>query len=708
MKKINWISIVLFTVFSTVLIIACKQKPSGKPDEKGSLLKLVVGDIVKEGTNIKSKMIFPAVEFSTEKIPVEYVVKPVGTSVTFDPALDKDGNWVLAEGKNILKITIGAGSSAAVYHVELMRQKVNARLTSLKIGENTADIAHEMDFGRLYSKKVLVEFSVDPPNSKVTFDPPLDSDNFLSLKDGENIINITVANGESKNKYKAKVLQGKIRVKRLADYILIRGGAQNGKRSTITTEQSNRLINGEENVTVELLGTEASIVFASKSEKWMSVKINGKPYIPMSNYGNFASADVETIALPPQGETLDVKLEIETLEKIAEINFKIKRLTGTVDIPDLSLLVMDKDVSSEYTSNGKTVIERLFEGGSDKADIKVSKDPAPIAVRCTKDVMAKVLINNKDVQIREQKRKDDFKTIRWLCKDEISGASTSPDYKKEVKIEIIPKNTTDYHTVNWVFDILTVPDSNNAQFKIINTQYGAKYDIKVSNIKWYDNGDIRLHPDLSDYGAIYADFTAVTAMPNANVYYSIVSGNKKESTYTWILENEIELKAPVKMENDRGKHKAKIDFYTDKPTFIKLHVVAPDGSTKDNIRGVYYCECNGIELKWDYTKKQNGNDFQNSAYGEIKVKKNENFYVAFLVSSDEKYSIKPSIAGQDVKIEKLNRQKGYKQWHCAEINASHFKDSNTVDFIIQIVEAKSESPSDSQKCFEYKIKLKAE
>ena len=75
--------------------------------------------------------------------------------------------------------------------------------------------------------------------------------------------------------------------------------------------------------------------------------------------------------------------------------------------------------------------------------------------------------------------------------------------------------------------------------------------------------------------------------------------------------------------DNKGGHTSDvIKLLDNKPTRVKLWVIAEDGRTTDALKGVHYYTFNPVTVFWSYADSNNPEHFNSKAYDEIKINKN--------------------------------------------------------------------------------------
>jgi len=154
-------------------------------------------------------------------------------------------------------------------------------------------------------------------------------------------------------------------------------------------------------------------------------------------------------------------------------------------------------------------------------------------------------------------------------------------------------------------------DNHNAEFAV-DSRNSPMVTPEVT--KWKVQSK---YPD--DIGAEEGKITVKTVSPRATVKYQQVDvvtlqpvpGDKGVETT---------LKSVETADQKTGLHvKENIALETDKPTKLKVWVIAEDGTTTDSAKGLWYMTFNPVPVFWGYLDSNDIKDFTQKAYDEIKV-----------------------------------------------------------------------------------------
>ena len=340
------------------------------------------------------------------------------------------------------------------------------KLKSLKIhGEDATEGEVILKADQITADDIEAHFSYGDKADEI-IKVTVEASPFVLDKTQHKLINLTVA--EKNDKYKE--WKGSVKVFYNSNIITtagIEGGMERGvKGFTATKEQIIKLLQNED-LELELKGPYAMIAIASKDKEWTKCTIDGKEVSFKTNFQSFKSIVLqEKLTLGAIDETKEFKIRVKTETEAQQLKLKIKRLTGTVDIPDLKLIVIKADVIT------KENLPKLCDGVS-KPNFR-GTDPCRIEVRCKNDDVANCVIDASSPI--EMKKKSIDTDEFYFARHDVTGANPSG---KDVTVRITPKNTQDYHETTWIFHLdyqATVP--LNVFYKFNNksaVQLGATF-----------------------------------------------------------------------------------------------------------------------------------------------------------------------------------------------------------------------------------------
>ena len=292
---------------------------------------------------------------------------------------------------------------------------------------------------------------------------------------------------------------------------------------------------------------------------------------------------------------------------------------------------------------------------------------------------------------------------------EISLMEAGQAVEKVVIIRVEPKEKEKYLTTTCTYTIKgTKIEPNNAKFLFDRGK--AQVDVKAD---FFANATGKY---FDDYGVRSASIKAYTESKKASVRYSVVNRNGEAIDFP---DGNTPAEKYRTMHNKAGEHVMKgFAVFKDKPTLLKLWVVAEDGSTDDTY-GVYGVEFNPISIRWDYEKKDESSatflDFKNAEYSEIVLKKAEikdedkHIYIAVQTWDDgpEGFKIK-NTAGQGTfkKLEKTKEErKALKQSYMLKFDVSSLKDGTKNELTFK---CNMWDETLTKDCFTYVVNVRAE
>lgn len=354
-------------------------------------------------------------------------------------------------------------------------------------------------------------------------------------------------------------------------------------------------------------------------------------------------------------------------------------------------------------------------GQPDGKELKIDGETAVVLVQSRKDVMKTVKIAIKDLDDVECEVKawpsqhggnyyDARRTVSLLDGNNV--------VERTIIITVKPKDETKYLPATCTYKLTGKRiESNNAKFI-----FNGKQPRVVASVDFKDGVSGKY---LDDYGVSYVSFTCYTESPRATVRYSVLGVDKKAIDFPE-TEGQTAEKYKVMTREENGKHKSgKIKLFTDKPTTLKLWVVAEDGNTTDDQKGVYYVPTNPIDLRWGYAQKEvtaKFEDFENEGYGEVILKKSsiqsDNIvHFAIRAWDDNKggFKVGSAIAEGQTAFQKLNQtpseKKGFKQSYFTSLNVSKLVSGEVQELTLKCNMLSKEEEKD---CFTYIVKVKIE
>ena len=347
------------------------------------------------------------------------------------------------------------------------------------------------------------------------------------------------------------------------------------------------------------------------------------------------------------------------------------------------------------------------------AQIKVNAENAIVLVQSSSNIMKSVTIEVKGVdsapescEIKELKNTEGVSF--WQATRNINLVDGSETPERTIVITVKPQDEKKYNVATCTYKITgTKIEKNNAKFVIENKRPKVYAQVEF---KQDAQGEY-----LDDYGATSITFTGVyTESAKASVRYAIL--NTKNEMIDFPEGNTPTEKYKV-MQNKDGVHTTeKIKLFGDKPTTLKVWVVAEDGSTDDTY-GLYIIDLNPISLAWSYEAKTTNSkfeDFENKDYDSVTLKKSQikdadkNIYIAVRVWDSESGGFKIKDSEGQGNFEMLNQtdaeKKALKQTYMLKFDVSKLKDGSTNELTFKCNMWDKELKKD---CFTYVVKITA-
>ena len=477
--------------------------------------KLELKELKVDGNLVTIKDSMNAEKTKKEKVLIEARASIPDANIEYEPKLDKDNFWVLKDGKQSLKITVKKGSDSKEYTLNIEKLDADsALLKKLTVGEKSkegGDIEDEMIFTVAKDvNEVEIKAETEPANAQVVFEPSL-TNGKLTLSTDETSVKIKVGTEPKVVTYTVKVRKITPALT-LVNGMLVQGGKKNGVAMVITQAQAERILTDHNDVLIELAGPIAEITLVSKTQIWRSAKINGKKFeVFPAPFQGFASVCMAELDMCKRNETMDVKIEIASDTSSVELNFKIKRLDTTVDIPANKLIIRDKNVITK-----KDDLVSLLTGKKPEFE---GAEPSNIEIQCEKNAMKSVTIDGKDSEIKNKKNENDIDV--YYAENQVTGVQPSG---KEVSIVMQPINSEDYNTTTWTFKLKYVPPM------VIGTSYefngNDEYALDETFVQKLNNGE---NPTLQVQGSyLNIKLSANAKIENVIINAETLTGDKIE------------------------------------------------------------------------------------------------------------------------------------------------------------------------------------
>lgn len=379
-----------------------------------------------------------------------------------------------------------------------------------------------------------------------------------------------------------------------------------------------------------------------------------------------------------------IKLTVYPQDKIAYsplvYSFKLQRTGKKVQLAPITIRVGGVIQKSGY-----------------KATLKA--ESVTISVEAESNIMAEVTIGEKgkdeEVCSVEEKTLITDKKI-WEAQKDVSLLDNGNTIEKIFRVIVKPIDTEGYReaTCEYIIKGTKVP-KDNAEFV-----FTPKKVPDIRNvIEWKAQA---LESKLADdYGVKTVKLVTYTVNPKAKVKYQII--NLNDQPIEGFSENE--------MANYKGTHTSeKITMFENKPTKIKVWVIAEDGHTKDNKKGLWQFTYNPVPLTWGYENHEKGAKYTTEAYDTIEIDKtkiasDKKIYLIFAPWNEKGgYTILneglPSFQTDCIKLEALGKwQKYYKTSIDVSTLISETPTQNELEAIFKLQKKGIE-------CINYKIKIK--
>jgi len=331
---------------------------------------------------------------------------------------------------------------------------------------------------------------------------------------------------------------------------------------------------------------------------------------------------------------------------------------------------------------------------------KVGKEDVILAATCRQDLMREVKIGEKDSSgtVINEKTVPIKKVSTWgdnfYYESSLEVALTA-DVEKHFVIRVIPKEADDYDEVSCDYYLTgTAIPNDNAEFVFGSGQNpGPVYE----TIEWLEGVDGK---DPTDYGVKTVVLKAKTLSPRAKVKYQIVNPIEDKDIVGYTVQE---------MQNTSGHHESPaITLFDDKPTKIKVWVVAEDGNTTNEQRGRWGRIYNYVPLTYGYSDTTTGQEYTNKAYDLIELDKtsiqsDKKVYLVFAPWKEEKgYTVvNNDLPAYQTTFVKLGLHQNEQELYKTSIDVSSLLGGtpSTLEAILKIKKGEKE-------CLTYKVKIK--
>jgi len=394
-----------------------------------------------------------------EKVKIEYAGNP-GSVVTTNPSIASGAEWNLEHGKNTLKFKVEKGSNIKDYTLEITRDKPAPKITSITIGPHKKDGDGIVKYNEgdpkiieipvptnLSGAEYEVKVDVDMEGANVEYSPPLEAGNKIKFSGGQGlanvakVFNIIVSKDGRESVYKVKAMM-------MVHAISINAARYKGRDTSARANRDiiKKIIDHEKDVSLELAGDNAFILFVSRFFMCQTILINGEDAkASQEKYPTFMAAGDKNIPLQC-GQTYPIKVLISNSEyengkpkkpwlATEEFNFTIKCKEEKADAFIDRVLVNDTNITDERLE--PDAFTRLF-NETELAEID-SGEEATIALELSKKV-EKVTIDGREIleaQLTTGKDQNDRPIFIATAKGIPVGSN--PNNLKEVIIKVSPK-----------------------------------------------------------------------------------------------------------------------------------------------------------------------------------------------------------------------------------------------------------------------------
>ena len=319
-----------------------------------------------------------------------------------------------------------------------------------------------------------------------------------------------------------------------------------------------------------------------------------------------------------------------------------------------------------------------------------------IAVGDTGNVLKEMVIGEKDSSgnVTNLATVQATKKYSWGTYREASFEVNLTSEEKHFVMKAIPNDSNEYEEgVCEYFLKGTTVAKDNAEFVFVG---GATPRAVYENIDWID-GLQGITSD--DYGAKAVLITAQTVSPRATVHYRVVSP---------LADKEIEgMPEKIMTNNGKGFHTAeKITLFTDKPTKVKVWVVAEDGVTiGEKHIGLWDRIYNPAGLFYGYEDK---NSYADEAYDLIEftnaqLQADKKIYLLFSARKEELgyVVLKDDVSQHQAPFVKLGTQNDLDVYKTS-IDVSSLLGAGAPSHLEAILKIKK----NEKECLTYKVKIK--
>lgn len=258
--------------------------------------------------------------------------------------------------------------------------------------------------------------------------------------------------------------------KALISLIVVLGGSVKGVNTGTNKLQELKLLNGGKDILVEFKGPVFYIALGSQKKEWTSCKVNDEQAEIRDGrlgYGVRSMSFIRHLA-PTIGEEIPIVIEIEEKSgKDCKVEFKVKRVAGTVDIENLGFKINDDDGKKLM---GNDFLEKL---ANSTPEFSVART-AILTISCIQQPM------NAERSIKNIKVNGTDGIFAKLEDSYANSATHYVQFKEDgiveagsnVRVEIEPEDTENYHTVIWNFKLKYREPQPIPMYYVINGKEG--------------------------------------------------------------------------------------------------------------------------------------------------------------------------------------------------------------------------------------------
>lgn len=333
--------------------------------------------------------------------------------------------------------------------------------------------------------------------------------------------------------------------------------------------------------------------------------------------------------------------------------------------------------------------------------VTFNSESAKLLVQAKLDVMGKVFIGEEgqEVECTITSFTSTTGATIWQAEKSVSLVDANGDAAtKTFIIKVTPKSSEDYRETvcRYIITGTKIPN-NNAEFVWIT---GQEPSPKVlSDIEWMPGLPTGGYAD--DYGAKAVTFEAHTISSRATVKYQILD----------MKGNAIQGYEAKNLTNENGVHKSeKITLFSDKPTKIKLWVIAADGITINDEKGKWEMIYNPVDLAWEYENKgDKGYEYKKGAYDVIELERDKVTDPAkkiYLVFAPWKEDFGYTVVNTDLPQEqtpfvKIGAMNGAQEYYKTTVDVSSLLDGSKQELMATL-----KMKRNGKDCLTYNVKIK--